>query len=398
MTKIYSVYNILCKVLIFLFPLVLFLPQQFYRNLYVSIPFWIVIGLGIFLLPAACIDIKRVWKGALFRAFVVYLVCLEIVVIFSTNIIISMPVLFLNMAYFSIFLAGGGILRSQAIKESFAATLILVVFVLSLISFYNTVIERYSNVSSEGLSFMWGYFGHNHLAVLLILIIPMNVFFIWFCRNKLLIWLYSLVLVFSLCSLLIAFSRGAIIALVLSLLSGSIFFRRTLPYKKIVRTGIVWVILIFFITFSGFLLFNLKASSSFYTRSLLWQKSIEMFKEKYFFGFGPVTFSVTRFGSYASNKGAFYVHNILLQSLAEGGVVLFFGNIYLFGALLINVSLYLNRIEEIEARALGVFLWIGLFGVFINEMVDFDMQLPVCSALFWLISSFVYSSQSRVKF
>ena len=70
MTKIYSVYNILCKVLIFLFPLVLFLPQQFYRNLYVSIPFWIVIGLGIFLLPAACIDIKRVWKGALFRGFV----------------------------------------------------------------------------------------------------------------------------------------------------------------------------------------------------------------------------------------------------------------------------------------------------------------------------------------
>src|SRR3989344_6910114 len=102
---------------IFLFPLTFILPKQFYKNLYQSIPFWVVISYSLLLLPMAFQQVKKAKNHLVIVLFLIYLICLGTSSLFSTNISLSLPILFLNLAYLIIFLASDKVLKSQKSRE-----------------------------------------------------------------------------------------------------------------------------------------------------------------------------------------------------------------------------------------------------------------------------------------
>ena len=147
MLKEYPIYSALCRSIFFLFPLIFILPQQFSRNLYQSTPFWIVISLGIALLPAAYKSIKKTGFRKVTIFFVAYLISLGLATLFSTDISTSLPILVLNSAYFIIFLTSGEILSSLKAKEIFVSVFLVICALLSVISFYNTYIQGYIDIT-----------------------------------------------------------------------------------------------------------------------------------------------------------------------------------------------------------------------------------------------------------
>ena len=390
----FSTSHNLQELAIFLLPLIFILSHQFYKNLYQSIPFWIVIILGLVLLPVAYQQIKKPAFRKAVIIFLTYLIALIISCLFSTNILLSLPVLFLNISYFVIFLASGKILNTQRRREIFVLMFIAVVTFLSAVSFYNIFFKSYNNLTSEGLSFMWPYFGHNHLAVLLILAIPLSIYYLWFSVKYLKI-LFFILLSFFLYSFLISFSRGAILALILAIVLVAIIFHKTylskLNFTKILLSGLLLVLL----GISLLLIMERKSLKSFYTRTIYFQKGIEMSIQRPITGFGLGTFNETIIKNYPTNKGAFYVHNLFVQNLAEGGSVLFLSTIILFSGLMINSLKVINQISQTKVKLFYISLWIGLAGILINEMGDFDLQLPAVGVLFWLVESLFYFQKAN---
>ncbi len=370
--------------LFLLLPLIFLSPIQFSMNLYSNPIFWTTLFFGLILFPIAVKGIKEKPRFILI-SFLVYLLCLLLSVIFSVNPFLSLPVFILNIAYFVIFLASAEILKSQKSKEMFIIIFLAVVMVLSLISFYNSYIRGYNNLTSEGVSFLWPYFGHNHLAVLLIAAIPLSVYSLFSQTKKLTKVLLGFLLIFLLYSLLISFSRGAVLALVLAFALTGILFLRVyigkLNIKKIFFFGVLLIVLFTFLM----LIFNLKSIRSINSRTILFQKGIEIFRQRPITGYGLSTFNQTIAGDFGTRKRPFFAHNLLIQNLAEGGILLFLGTIMLFVSLGINSIKVINGVSG-KDQFFYISLWVGLVGILINEMWDFDLQLPAVGLFFWLVA------------
>jgi len=396
MLKEYPIYSALCRSIFFLFPLIFILPQQFSRNLYQSTPFWIVISLGIALLPAAYKSIKKTGFRKVTIFFVAYLISLGLATLFSTDISTSLPILVLNSAYFIIFLTSGEILSSLKAKEIFVSVFLVICALLSVISFYNTYIQGYIDITSEGLSFMWGYFGHNHVAVLLIAAIPLCVYFLLFSKR----WIklgFGLLLVFFLYSFLISFSRAAILALSSSLVFGGIVFYKDYFRKTNIGAAIVIGLVTTVLLSSLLLVLNIKSTRSIYIRTFHLQKGVEMFFQKPIIGFGPGTFGEAKVQTQFTRQTSFYVHNLLVQNLAEGGIILLTATVIFYSVLIVNLSETVKTVSNHKNKYFSMALWIGVVGILINEMMDFDLQLPAIGVLFWMMAGLICFSKTNGK-
>lgn len=396
-TQISRIYNLFCLVIIFSFPLIFFLPQQFYQNMYLSTPFWWVVLLGLFLLPKAfqgSLD-NHSKIAAIPIIWISFLIALTLSYFFSTNYPTSLPILWLNFAYFVIFQAINRVLFLQELKEKFAAILMGVVAILSAISFYNIWVLGYVDLTSEGLSFMWGYFGHNHLASLLLAIIPFSIYFLWFSvgiKRKI---LFCGVFILFLYSFLISFSRAANLSLIIALILGAVIFNRSFFGKISYKAAAFYIVVILLLVFSFLVIWDRKSLRSVYIRSAISQKGVEMFMEKPILGYGPGAFGRTKINQFTSEKGAFYPHNLLVQNLAEGGLILTIPAILLYLYLISKLITIINTISAVNSRFFYMACWIGLVGLLINELMDFDLQLPAVGALFWILSGMTYSLTSK---
>ncbi len=373
-------------------PFMCLLPYQFYRNMYISLPFWIVVFTALLLFPKTfqlAQEIKLEITPVLIL-WVIYLVSLALSCFFSTNISISWPILWLNLAYFVIFLTSGRVLYSQASKEGFATIFLSVVAILSIISFYNTLILGYINLESEGLSFMWGYFGHNHIAPLLILAIPLSTYFIRFQKSNFTRALLMILLVFYIYSLLIAFSRSAVLALILAITLAAIVFINT--YKNLLNKNRYLFLgcVILLLVLSSWIIVERKSLKSVYIRSQIAEKGIGMFLERPVIGYGPGTFGFTKTNPHNPEKVPFYPHNLIIQSLAEGGIVVFLSMILLYLLLIMDIVFKIERFNDKKTKFFSMTLWVGVVALLTNEIADFDLQLPSIGMIFWLIGGLIY--------
>lgn len=339
------------------------------------------------LLPTAVRTLKKRLNFVLI-SFFIYLLGLILSVILSIKPFLSLAVLILNLGYFIIFLSSAEILKTQKMKELLLLVFLVIVTVLSLISFYNTYVSGYNNLSSEGVSFMWAYYGHNHLAVLLIMAIPITVYFIFALIKKWEKIFFVSLLFFFLFSLLVSFSRSAILALMLAFIFAGIVFGqsyiRKMSFKKLFIFGVLMSIL----ALSLALVINLKSLRSINSRMTFYQKGIEMFLQRPITGYGLYTFNQAKQDSDLPASGAFFAHNLLVQNLAEGGVILFLGTIMLFLSMGVYSVKAINKVTG-KIKVCYVSLWIGLAGILMNEMADFDMQLPAVGLLFWAVAGLI---------
>ncbi len=375
------------EILIIILPLVLLIPNQFKQNIYLNPLFWIMVVIGLVLLPVCYKLIKKSYTQKTILLLGIYLISLGIVSLTSSYPLRSTGILTLNCSYFILFFASGELLQVQALKRKFLIILTGTVFMLIAISGYN-FFSLNINTELEGVSFMWIYFGHNHLAALLLLTIPFMIYLTHTAKNKSIRIGSAILLVINLFGLVIAFSRGALLALLCAFIVALV----SIPYKYYGKFKILMLVLgiLSIILCSLVLIGYIKSFSGIHARIANFDKGISMFAEKPIYGFGPGSFSEVKVGINLDKTSSFHPHNIIIQGLAEGGIILFVPMMILYPVLMINLRRKIINISDQNTRLFYFLLWIGILALLINEMTDFDLQLPSLGGLFWVLAGLIY--------
>lgn len=258
--------------------------------------------------------------------------------------------------------------------------LLLIVIILSIISFIFQFISPYIG-ELPGMNLIYATYGHNHLAALLLLLIP----FSWWNIEK-----YSriynsrwwvIVPVFLTTNLLISFGRVAIslglaqfLILTFTLKSKNKYF---LFSKKILGT-LYLLIIIFGIIFS---FTNLSCSIPFkekqFCKSLFsdsrpkyWRRALEVWKDNFWLGSGTGTFSLSsqKYQLHAEDNTA-YAHNAFLQEFSNLGLL---GG-GAFAALMVGLLISaLKNISWLKSDSWEKYVGIGLVSIYVDVLFDFD--------------------------
>lgn len=399
-----TIYRIIILILLFI---LLFIPNQ--GKEYFSIAG--LIGLfSFFLLP---IFIKNVRQDILHKNlttifFILFLVVLTVSTFFSIDRGRSVIQLLLFVSYFIIFTSIRSVFASHKGKELFAIFYLLFAIVLSFISLYNTFILHYVNRAQEGTSFMWIYFGHNHLSGILIFAIPLAFYFLWEnWRNK---FIRLILLLVTCCLLLVMFStlaRVSLLSLFISLFIGS-FFLPIAAMKKSLIASFVGVMLIFFVLPFGISSKTAKLAvpkrkidvTVQTNRVLYWNQAVTNFTLHPLFGTGLDTFrkvnSNSAFPQKPTSLRSDYAHNFFLQMLSDAGI---FGFLTSLGLIFIILSHSVQKIlvkshSVLSDKFLSIAFFIGIFASTLNTLFDYDWQLPTIFLLFWINAEFIINSKT----
>jgi FimV-like protein len=283
------------------------------------------------------------------------------------------------------------------VKKSFISAqqvvkiLLLVSLVIILIS---TSFQLFPNLENllPGMNLLHATYGHNHLAALLLLVVPLS----WWLSSEYVKsgqshWWWLMPLIFNL-GLLFSFGRVAVaIGLVQFLF---IFwqlkkngFIKNRPLKFLLKSlvGLFLIILLSNIFFSTATLINsdfscpvpslgrqLCKSIATESRPEYWQWAVEITKNNFWLGSGPGTFSLAAKKYYLNPfSGSSYAHNAFLESLAEIGliggglfIVLMFGLLYSSWK---NLGKRKNWNWKMAA-------FLGLAAIYADVLFDFDWE------------------------
>lgn len=298
--------------------------------------------------------------------------------------------LLLFLAYFTIFTVSGSIFRDLKSKRRLAAVLICVTFLLSLVSVYNTFFLHYVNRETQGVSFFWVYFGHNHLSALLLFAIPLTFYFQEiFWPKKILRLAILLVQAFLFFSLIFTFARLSFVSLLTAFASSVVLFR-LVSRKKMVAVFLT-IALILTLILGGSLTqvrkFGVyKQELTNKERLIYWRQAWENFLKHPLTGSGLDTFRFVGKASEKTKQKTYYAHNFFLQMLSDTGILGFFSSLGLiFSALWLGFKRVREKWQTKEGFLLSMF-WLGLLASTLNSLVDFDWQLPTVFFIFWLIA------------
>lgn len=386
------IYQLLTILLTFSLP---FLSEQFVN---ISIKSSIIVY-AIMLLPvffrAFLEDIKRKFIPSIL--FAVFLMTSTISTIFSTNLDQSVMQLLLFYSYFIIFVSIRLIFPSLKDKEIFIYSFLLLIFVLSLISSYNTLIRQF--VDKRFLNFIWVYRGHNHLSALLVFAIPLILNFLnkyWHRKRGRIILL--LIVCFLIVSLLLTFSIGGMLSLAISFLLVLILFRQTTFSKKFLlkKAYLTVFLIITFLSISSFFLFSetkgLKTlnfqknpQTHLKARLIYSQAAYDNFLKNPLYGSGLETFQdvFAKIGDKGGAARTSHAHNFFIQMLTDGGIFVFLTSIMLISSILFLAA---KKAFEIK-NFLYVALFSGLLSSSIFSMIDLDWHVPMVFLYFWIFAA-----------
>lgn len=310
--------------------------------------------------------------------FLFFLLASLVSTLFSQSFPTSLKTFFLYLAYFVIFTTSSQIFPQKKDWERLAATIIVLSVPLALISFYNTFFLH--QVSRQHINFYQVYYGHNHLSALLLFSIPAVFYFLETYWSKKLLRFSLLFLqgIFFL-SFVFTFARASFLSL---LLAFGLTLTLTKPFSKFKVAAIILTIIVLVgFTFSS--LVNEKSfgvtkhATPWQSRSVYWQAAFEQIKQDPFTGLGIGTFQISGKNVPPTNDP----HNFFLKMAAEAGVVGLVSSLALIFLILRQSSLASGK------NLLSLTLWISLLASSINNLVDFDWQLPAVFVIFWLIAS-----------
>ncbi len=285
----------------------------------------------------------------------------------------------------------------------FLKLLILLAFSLSLISLVFGLVPSLGTLL-PGMNLLYSTFGHNHIAVVLIMILPLA----WWLAvskdtssrwEKILIWslpiFFTVLLLTTLARVAIAISLFQIVCLM--------WYSRSNPSFKIhkffgpvlmklvlaIVTGVVAIQILFFVqttlnpgttcpldSIHPKLCFSLHKD----TRFWYWERAIQIAVHNPWLGTGPGTYveahKLYRQNPYADSQ---FTHNLILQMMAETGIVT--GSIYTL--LILGLLWSAFKVATSESG----FTWkkavfLSAWGLFINSLFDFDMEFMGIYAIF----------------
>lgn len=355
---------------------------------------YIIIGFSILIFPLffknVKEDVKSGNKATIF--FILFLVACSVSTIFSIDLDRSVPRLFLYYAYFITFTSIRSIFPTLLNKEILATYYLLLITILSIISLYYTLIVKYVNRAQEGVSFMWVYYGHNHLSALLIFALPISLYFLKKYWHK----KYVSVVVFTTCFLVLAlyltFSRASIISLVSASTFGIVFFR-FIPKQKIPLLFIIgfFILLLTFMTIGAKQIGVTKPDILSSVRLVYWKTAIANGFSHLITGTGLDTFRHLVYNSPHRVLKTDFTHNFFLQILSDTGILGFLSSIGLIFSVFWQASKTLivkTGKLDVKKRFFAWVLFVGLLASTLNTLVDFDWQLPAVFLSFWIFAGF----------
>lgn len=377
-------------------PLVLLIyPKQFFLDMKISLIYWAVLLAGLILVPLAFLKIKEGFRKQEVYLFIVYLIVLSLSAYFSFNPQKSFLVVLLNLASFVVFLTASQVLNSFRTKQFFIHFFVGMTLLLSVISLHNTLFRRYVDVSFEGLSFLWVYQGHNHLASLLLISLPLclqQIYVSW--KQGITRYLLIALSLFFTVTMFLTFSRAALLSLIMSFSMGILFFRKQLfmkfEFKKLLPVAIATMAIIFL-----FIVVILKGDSGIKGRYYHLEKGIRAFTHDPVTGLGPGTFGEIE-ETQKVVKRSYFAHNIIIHQAAEVGLVGVLIYVVIIGIILLRGIKAVNHAKAAADKLLCAGLLIGILSLLINDLFDFDLQIISVSFIFWVFASFlVFRSESN---
>lgn len=318
---------------------------------------------------------------------------------FSTVIPSSLHILAWHWVYFLSFFYLLGVFqnqRSTVIALNRQLQLLLTVgAIISISMFFVGVPPFVSNIVSN---FAYSY-GHNHFGAMLLLFFPLVVHQALYHKKR------KNIVIAIVWMLVIVLSAGRAL-LIVALLQTCLVFVVFRGHSKRFRV-IVWSFLFTFLalTISWFVLFNQKTHycrahqySLFCKRTdqvrrvEYWQQALEVVREHPLLGSGLGTFV------HASQKywqsqidQTTYAHNVVLEVLAETGIV---GGIVLC-ILIASITIWFIRARKQGFDPTQKVLIIGLIGSGLNAMVDFDWSVPSQFILVIVVLALIISRTKR---
>ncbi len=254
----------------------------------------------------------------------------------------------------------------------------LVIAIFSLILLFFPDLGK----SLPGTNFAFSIYGHNHSAVILILVLPLSWYLASTLTNKRR-WILPLFLTLAL------FTTFARIAIILGLIESLLVFRwlKPTPLTWIKQTviGIFLALLLLKVFFSLLPWLGLDASwcpiPQLQTqlckplaeehRLWYWQQASQSLSNYPLVGYGPGTFQlVNRLYRQTPYILTAYAHNSWLQLLSEGGLIVGVPFVLLTGYLFKKSGQMMKGKKNIYW-----FMSLGVGVLFINALFDFDWQL-----------------------
>lgn len=340
--------------------------------------------------------------------FCLFLIAASISMLSSLSFSRSLAELLRYIAYFLIFLR----LRrldgpeKRFFEKFFPQAVILSAILLSIVSLFYLLSSPSLSYPTGGMNLYFSTFGHNHLAGVLLVAIPLILgrFLaawegkkIWLTRN------WFILLLFFLTTLVFTYSRSAYLIVFLYFLftvkHTLNFFLSKWIYPLVVITISIFLVLqfVFFLSFTGqnipFLPKQFhKPIGDPELRIDYFQQAIEGFKTAPLFGTGLDTF---RFVSYRFQQKALtssnFVHNHFLQLFAETGFV--GGSLFLIFIIMIFINIYKSRIMQKNNFYLAIFL--SLIGTVLNNLLDYDFQFLSVFLYFWVGAALLLSKEKE---
>lgn len=367
---------------------------------------------AVFLLPVLIINIykfvqktKKEFSEKNFSLgfFVTFIVVLFLSGLFAKGAA-NWSYFWLYLSYFVIFVTVGFVFKKIEDKEKFFLNFIAVSFIASLISLYNTLFLHFVNLEREGVGFLWIYYGHNHLASVLLLAIPVNFYLLLkYSEQKITAGLFFLLETVLFIAFFFTYARAATVALASAfLLSVFIFNNRSGPVFGLSskqKLAVAVVFLLFFLNsilgieiLAGKKLAVIKSGRYTMSKIFDWQRqAFGNFISYPWLGSGPDTFKYVN----ARHEKLYYFrtdysHDLLSQTISDTGIL---GLLSLLGLLLTVFFNFYRRIEDRTiSNSVATFyfvLWLGLLASFLNGLADFDWQLPGVLFIFWLMAGLI---------
>lgn len=246
--------------------------------------------------------------------------------------------------------------------------------------------DLYADVHTRVFSTLYN---PNVLGSYLVLIIALTLGSLASAKGEKRIFL-SLVLISSYLCLLFTFSRGAWLAMIISVSALFLFYRK----KRFILLLIGIIFLVSLPEYSNVVsrmnLSLLQEDSSSVYRWQIWQGAIKVIQSHWIFGVGLGNFS-TALGHFLPVKSfqVLHAHNTYLHILAETGVVGFLAASAFFGHTSYTAyKIYATSAnQEVANLALGIL--VALIGLLVHGMVDATLFAPQLTVFFWILAALV---------